>query len=310
MNSTVMAQAVQAAVKSKFRGQKVLKSKVVPRYPDNLAREYQRITNTYMTLLSQTVKEHLPEVRRAIAEEYANENMRKDDDNGVFSVVSRVFFKIQTEFEKKAQTFGLEQKIANLANLTRKLKIREWKRVVKNTLGIDIMEDYYMGEFFRSTMELWTQRNIDLIKSVPQKTIADMRNIILEGYRTGRTNTDIGKDIQEAYGIERRKAQFWARDQMGKLNSDITEAQQKDAGVQEYIWSDSDDGRVRPCHAYLNGTRQRWDSPPEIWYMTKSRGRVYTGRRCHPGQDYDCRCIPLPVFNLPGLDLPYEKGEG
>jgi hypothetical protein len=36
---------------------------------------------------------------------------------------------------------------------------------------------------------------------------------------------------------------------------------------------------------------------------------AYTGRRCHPGKDYNCRCVALPVFNLPGLNLPWEGKE-
>ena len=91
-----------------------------------------------------------------------------------------------------------------------------------------------------------------------------------------------------------------ARDQIAKLNGDITQQQQQDAGVVEYVWSTSGDSRVRPSHAALNHKRFRWDDPPVV--------DEKTGRRCHPGKDYQCRCCALPVFNIKTVDLPVTKG--
>jgi len=297
MNEVAHAQAVQKETKSKFRGHTVLKSKVVTYFPENLAREYMRITNAYMTLLNKTLAEYLPVVRRAIESE--REGARYDADDSVLSVISQTFLKIRSEFEKKAVLFGLEKKLANLSNLTRKLSIREWKCVVHNTLGLNIVDDYYMGEFYREMLKVWTENNVNLIKTIPQETLVSMNNIVQEGYTSGKSNTVIGREIQKSYGIDRGHAQFIARDQMAKLNADLTRAQQQDAGVAEYIWSSSGDQRVRERHADLDGKRFKWSDPPIV--------DERTGRRGHPGEDYNCRCVALPVFNLPGLDLPWAK---
>jgi SPP1 gp7 family putative phage head morphogenesis protein len=121
-----------------------------------------------------------------------------------------------------------------------------------------------------------------------------------EGYLAGKSNTAVGREIQEEYGMGRRHAQFIARDQIAKLNADLCQAQQKDAGVEEYVWSTSGDRRVRERHQELDGNRFKWNDPPIV--------DERSGRRCHPGQDYSCRCVALPVFNLPELNLPWEKG--
>jgi SPP1 gp7 family putative phage head morphogenesis protein len=206
---------------------------------------------------------------------------------------------IQANFEKKAESFGLERKLDNLAKLTRKLTIKEWKKVCQATLGINVMEDYYMGEFFSEALKEWSVSNVNLVKTIPKETLTNMQNIVLEGYTAGKSNTTIGKEIQEAYGIDRRHAQFIARDQMAKLNADLTRAQQKDAGVEEYVWSTSGDRRVRDRHRELDGKRFKWGDPPIV--------DKRTGRRAAPGEDYNCRCVALPVFNLSELDLPWEK---
>ena len=297
MNNVAMTHAVQEAAKPKFHGQQVKKSTVKMHYPVNLAREYERITNSYMALMNKTLKEYLPTIRKAIDDE--RDGMRRDSDSDVQSLIAKTFTEIQKVFEDKAIAFGLQRRLEKLSKLTRKLTISEWKRVVQKTVGIDIMEDYYKGEFHRHTLDIWTKNNVDLITSVPHETIANLRNVVQEGYLAGRSNTAIGKEIQRAYGVERSKAQFWARDQVAKLNADLTREQQKDAGVEEYIWSDSGDSRVRDRHGELNGKRFSWSDPPIV--------DKRTGRRCHPGEDYNCRCVALPVFNLQGLDLPWVK---
>jgi len=307
VNNIAMALAVQKAAKPRFRGHKVLKSKVVTHFPDNLTREYMRITNTYMTLLNKTLAEHLPAIRKAIdAEREAaqRQDMRHDADLNVSRMIQQAMMRARQDMEKKAEHFGLERKLENLAKLTRKLSIREWNRVVHKTLGINIFEDYYSGEFYRNTLKLWVRDNVNLIKTIPDKTMTRMTNIINNGFYSGSSNTSIAKQIQEAYGIERRHAQFIARDQMAKLNGEITRQQQEDAGVKEYIWSDSGDVRVRDCHAEHHGKRFKWSDPPEQWYETKT-GRKIVGR-AHPGQFYNCRCVALPIFDLPGLNLPWE----
>jgi len=298
VNNIAYAQAVQEAAKPKFRGRDNLTSKVVTHHPANIEREYIRITNTYMTLLNKTLAEHLPTIRRAIADE--REGMRRDDARSVMEIIARTFMRIQVEFQKKSEAFELERKLTALSNQTRRYSVRQWRRVVQQTLGIDIMESYYTGEFYRETLTLWTQTNVNLIKTIPQNTLTTMRNIVESGFTSGKTNTTIGLEIQEAYGIERRHAQFIARDQVAKLNADVTQSQQQDAGVDEYVWSTSGDKRVRDRHEELDGQRFSWSDPPIV--------DERTGRRAHPGQDYQCRCVALPIFNLPGLSLPWEKG--
>lgn len=201
----------------------------------------------------------------------------------------------QQLFKAAQANFGKDK-----GNAVVKLSIREWKKAVKSTLGIDLMDDYYTGELYRTMMERWVEDNVALIKTIPQESLGRMRQIVLEGYRNGETTTAIVKQIQRTYSVDRRHAQLLARDQIAKLNGDITQQQQQDAGVVEYVWSTSGDSRVRPSHAALNHKRFRWDDPPVV--------DEKTGRRCHPGKDYQCRCCALPVFNIKTVDLPVTKG--
>lgn len=309
MNNIVMAQAVQKACKPKFRGHNILKSKVTPHYPETVEREYMRVTNAYMALFNQILKSHLPTIRRAIdtARQEANTRRDADDFDSVSDVISEVFAQIQAEFERRSRAFGLATRLETVSNQMRRRTIHEWRRVVRQTLGLNITQDYYMGEFFRGALTQWTTNNVGLIKSIPETTLTNMQNIVLEGWQNGTTNTRIGKKVQEAYGISRRRAHFIARDQVSKLNANLAQAQQQDAGVQEYIWSDSSDVRVRKSHAKMQGKRCRWDDPTVYWNPTLKAWVPRTDEMVHkhPGEDYQCRCVALPIFNLPGLNLPW-----
>ena len=132
----------------------------------------------------------------------------------------------------------------------------------------------------------WISENVDLIKTVPSQSLGKIKELVYRQYMDGGSTTNIVKELQRQYGMDKRHANLIARDQIGKLNTKITESQQRDAGVKRYKWSDSRDEKVRKSHRRLNGHIFSWDNPPE----------TDGGRRCHPGEDYQCRCCAIPVF--------------
>lgn len=125
-----------------------------------------------------------------------------------------------------------------------------------------------------------------------------MRDIVYDGFADGKTTDGITKEILAAYDTGKRHAEFIARDQTAKLNGQIQRAQQTDAGINQYIWSMVKDERTRKSHRELDGKKFSWDDAPVN----------SDGRKCHPGEDYGCRCIGRPVFNLETLNLPVEEG--
>lgn len=289
MNNPAYTQALQKAVKAKFRGHENLYSKHTAKYPDSAEREYMRALAAYIKLVRQTIQPHIPELMKAVRR-MQEPKTRHDDTFDFQCFLDDLFHKMRDELEKKTSATDLRAKLQSFANLNRKLIIREWRKAVKSTLGIDIMEDYYNGDFFKEQLEKWINENTNKIKSIPQESLDNMREAVMRGSREGRTSSDIAKNIQAAYGVDMRKAVFLALDQIGKLNSQITKYQQEDAGITEYIWRTTGDSRVRDTHKKLDKKKFCWSDPPLV--------DEKTGRHCHPGEDYRCRCIALPVFNF------------
>lgn len=291
------------SAKSKFKGKKKIVSRAVPKYPDSAERELRRISRSYVRLLNKSMKDHLPEIMSAYKNAMRNDS-RYDSIFDLRDKVNSEIMKMAAELEEALEMFGLEDAIERISRIAQRNSIKEWKRAVKAAFGLDIFEDYYKGETYEQAVRAWVADSISKIKSIPTETLGRLQEIILDGYREGRLIRDLKKEIQENYNVSKHHAEMIARDQVSTLNSELTQMQQRDAGVRQYKWSSSRDSRVRESHAEFDGQIFSWDDPPEGWYSTKSRGIVYTGRKCHPGEDYCCRCVAIPVFEWQTLDLP------
>ncbi len=99
--------------------------------------------------------------------------------------------------------------------------------------------------------------------------------------------------LQQSYGVSREKATFWARQENNLMTAKFRESQMRDAGVMQYEWrtvAGSPNHPVRDSHKALDGKIFSWDDPP----ITTMPGKPQ--RRNHPGEDYNCRCIAVPVI--------------
>ncbi len=134
----------------------------------------------------------------------------------------------------------------------------------------------------------WQADNLDLIKSLSADTLQSLQLTIEQS-----GDIDWGALqplLEERLEVSSSRAELIARDQTLKLNANVTEWRQTEAGVERYIWTTSNDERVREGHAELDGEEFSWDDPPDTG----------DGETNHPGEDYQCRCIAFPV--IPELD--------
>lgn len=306
MDETLRKEIVREELKRKHRGKKIISARYRMKYPDSAEREYIRMANEYMAIEKQVLLKYIPELKRILNEgtKY-NTDSRKDNERkrkaARFSAIDNtivrlgiLFDSMQKEMDSAFGLYNLKHKLKEIANLDHKLTIAEWKKTVSKTLGINILDDYYSGEYYRTMLEKWISSNVDLIKTIPKESLGKLKETVYSDYMNGRSTTNIVKGLQRQYGMDKRHAQLIARDQTAKLNAEITQSQQRDAGVNKYKWSTVCDGRVRDSHDALEGKIFSWDDPPE----------TDDGRRCHPGEDYQCRCCAIPVFDIDELDLP------
>lgn len=206
-----------------------------------------------------------------------------------------------SEFKSLAQDFGF-----GIESVTRK----KFDKVLKNSLGAQTdMAEIIANEGLSGIVKSGTEENVSLIKSIPQNYLGKVEELVKQnfvyGSRTpGGLQSDIlstlRKDIRAIGPKAKKRAKLIARDQTSKLSAVLTKKRQTNLGIEEYVWRDSRDRRVRgnPGGLYpdvpksrnhwdRNGKVFRWDSPPPDG---------------HPGEAINCRCIAEPVIKRPGVE--------
>ena len=293
-------------IKVKIQENKTVQGKSVPMYPISAERECQRIARSYSRILRSEFKEYLPELLK----EYKKEVRMDASNDEVLSFRERVqktFNALSKKLEEKLKGFGLIGRLEKIAKLTQAHSVTEWRKAVKDVTGIDISEDYYKGGVFEQTRQQWIRNLATVLENMVRGTVQQVSDLILDGFRNGKNYGELMEEIQKTYSDAKGNMETLSADQVSTLNSQLTREEHRDAGVQYYIWKSRRDNRVRQSHRAFDGKIYKWDSPPSGWYQTKSRGLVLTGRRCHPGEDYGCRCCAIPVFDLSELTIPVAR---
>jgi SPP1 gp7 family putative phage head morphogenesis protein len=172
-----------------------------------------------------------------------------------------------------------EAAMAALSGRTSDINLREWRELVRSSYGVDILR----GEpWLAEQLSAWEQVNLGLIQSVPQNVVDQLRTQMTQAVSQGTSLRSLKTIVRERLGVADSRAELIARDQIAKLNADLTQRRQTAIGVTSYVWRTMGDERVRESHRSHNGKAYRWDKPP-----------AGTG---HPGHDVRCRCYADPVL--------------
>jgi SPP1 gp7 family putative phage head morphogenesis protein len=147
-------------------------------------------------------------------------------------------------------------------------------------------------------LEGFVRLNLDLISRIPQDWLVGTESWMSKSIIEGSRYTGIQRELMQRLGIAPRHAKLIARDQVGKLNGQITQVNQGLAGVEKYMWMTVDDERVRgrpggrfarsrPSHWALDGKTFSWSDPPVAGPGTQPG---------HPGDAIQCRCYADPIL--------------
>lgn len=207
-----------------------------------------------------------------------------DDVTLVTDRAKGLFFQISAPMATVAET------VAGRINTT---NARTWQRSMTQAVGTPLFQ---IEPGLDAMLKAFVNENVGLIKNLSEDTAKQIAEQIYNGVRDGRTSKQIANAILRKTDLDkgtfnkiRTRADFIARDQVGKLNGQITRMRQTNLGLTRYVWRTMRDEKVRLEHARREGIVFDWNKPP-------------IGG--HPGEDYGCRCYPEPMFSdiLPDLE--------
>jgi SPP1 gp7 family putative phage head morphogenesis protein len=190
--------------------------------------------------------------------------------------IERIKKDLEREIPERRIALLAEQNALRVAEHSRK----ELNRQVRTVANIDVHAD---PTVLAAHVETFVEDNVRLVKSLFTDELDSLKGIVLRGARAGLRYEEIADDIVEKFGATKRHAALIARDQVTSLNAELTRIRQEQVGIEQYTWSTVKDERVRKSHRALEGTTQRWDSPPTV-----------DGEKAHPGQPINCRCQAIP----------------
>lgn len=168
---------------------------------------------------------------------------------------------------------------------------KEFEAVLKSVYRVDVIANAPAA--LQQALGVFEAQNIALIKSIPVQALASLQGKIVDAVRTGKTLKDTQAMIRDQYGITDRRAELIARDQIGKLNGQLTRMRQEAMGITKYKWRGILDARERPEHVRRENVEFAWDKPPDDG---------------HPGEPIRCRCSAEPV--LPSWEEMEERVTG
>ena len=151
----------------------------------------------------------------------------------------------------------------------------------RTALGIDI-RPVLLDSAIEPLMTAWRRENVSLIRTVPERFHGSLYQRVSETFAQQPFDQQaLSKVLNREFKVSGSNLRRLTRDQTSKAVGQLTQARHQQLGIQEYTWRTAQDERVRPTHQVLDGTPQRWDSPPGVG---------------HPGYDILCRCVPIPII--------------
>jgi SPP1 gp7 family putative phage head morphogenesis protein len=199
----------------------------------------------------------------------------------------------------------------------------QFEKGAKTVLGVE----FPVGEiWWPDARDTWANKNYDLIRSDMKKHIGQINDLTEKAVTSGLSVRTLTQQILALDSkLSKHRANFIARDQIGKLNGQITQRRMEECGLELYVWETSGDERVRgnpggkypdakPSHHAMDGRLCRWD---DASVYSEDGGKTWKDRgsdavHLHPGMDYQCRCTATAYWQeLVGeADAILDKIEG
>ena len=149
----------------------------------------------------------------------------------------------------------------------------------------------------------WDEYTSQLIDSIKQQ-VASSGVFEVERFRTrgvelleGSNTQDMENwfDVRYAGAVVERRVDIRVESEGKKTQVEAMGWFLPESGFQYYVWTTKKDDRVRPDHARLEGRIINWNDPPVV--------DLKSGRRRHPGEDYQCYSKDTEVYTKDGFKL-------
>lgn len=212
---------------------------------------------------------------------------------------------------------GLKKEARGLANAASKRALfwvdDRLAKEVARSIRIDIRPALSTHGAVMTRFQEMTNWNVHLIQSIPDRMLVGLEEKLITAWSSGDRVKGITEIVEDVANDADVNAKRIARDQINKMNAAFNQTRQREVGIRRYIWQTAGNERVRgnpggyypnaeSNHYELDGQEFSWDEPGPC------RGSI-DGAPCYPGQDIQCNCTAIPVFDLDALEAEVAQAE-
>lgn len=186
----------------------------------------------------------------------------------------------QTKLASALDERSIERLATQYAARTVDYQKSELSRQTKAALGADV---FVADRGLKALTAGFVAENVQLIKSIPEQLHAQVAAASLRALQNATPNKRFAQEIEDTFGVAKRRARLIARDQIGKLMGQVAAQRQRALGVTHYIWRTVNDDRVRDEHKDREGKTYAYEGKDAADEL--------------PGEAIQCRCFAEPIFD-------------
>jgi SPP1 gp7 family putative phage head morphogenesis protein len=168
---------------------------------------------------------------------------------------------------------------------------KEMQRTVPNAMAVQPQPD----EMQKKHLQKKYSENVALsIKGFVDSEVLRFRDKVIPKITAGMDRRELRDYIEGRLGVSRDRAKFIARQETSLYISNLKESGYRSAGIEKYRWKAiggrRGDGRTREEHMNAHGKEFFWDHSKNQNPVRNSKGQPV-----HPGIDFGCRCVAIPI---------------
>lgn len=246
------------------------------------------IERKYSNALVSLVREIQADVNQTLVEEFRKQaKQEKLAMDGISDWVAHVIDYLSSRWQKK-----LDDLAPQIASLFVNRTVSNYETLMKTYMrraGFTVR--FQVTSFQRDALQAVIENNVGLIKDIADQYLRHIQGHVWQCVTQGYDLSTLSKNLNKEYGIEKRRAEFIARDQANKAHATIERAKRQELGITKAIWLHSHAGKTpRPSHRAAD--KKEFDV---------SKGMYLDGEWVQPGELINCRCGSRSIIE--GIDL-------
>lgn len=277
---------IRARKLAKPRQIKRLPKPLKPIFPHTAERQYTKDLLRYVRRAHELTKQLLyPALANIVYEVKSALPKRTRTDDAVddlAAIIARIRETLGREFTDTDLQFIADSMGTSVDQVARANSRRLFEQYGK--YGVDLTIGFNSNAT-RAALSMKVKENVQLIKTMSDRHFASLQSNVLSAITQGKRVEEIESIIDDRFASMESNAELIARDQVGKLNGQLTEMTQTEMGLTRYRWRGVGDQRERDSHRALEGETFSWADPP-----------VVDGESVNPGMAIQCRCYAEPVI--------------